>query len=587
MQVKPIIPLAPSVLKELSAGVQPAEQAAAVDKLAAEAAGKLEIVAQIFPKLEKAVLQWFLAQRPELAKALAQLFSLQEQLSAGSAGVNTGSTDNAQADNVNEKLIKILDMMKMLLISPQRENAAKSSVLVKSPPALLVLLGDLAKLKKEQSPEMQTKIDIFVAKLTKLLQDMESTTNLSDAKQKAQQQRPETPANSERTSRTADNAAPKDAHLTSKNTATGNLTDGRPIPKQESLMVTAKTEIRTMDEEAGADLSKAQNNFAGRAKAHATAPNEVQGQKDNRANSDDAGLMQPSHPGKSRNVTPRSSQGADLGNNAALLPEDEFNPGALPKNNQNTPEFMLSRPINNAAVMQQKLQELLLQFTEKLDQQEPGDKLRAVLQDIAKCIKALQINPEKDWENLLRYPVIYKQTLHKAVNLLQELINIKQSDKVHKNTAALLSEIIANLHVQTSVNQLRQENPATQTMYFQIPLQIGDEIKNGEMLVVHEREKQGNKWEIVNSWYRFYLETQYLKQVQINLHAANKQLNIQFILADETCAGIFDAQKSALQLILTQHGYDVAGITCDVGAVAPLFLFDTDGVDRKSVDIMI
>ncbi|MEM5770234.1 MAG: flagellar hook-length control protein FliK, partial [Bacillota bacterium] len=138
-----------------------------------------------------------------------------------------------------------------------------------------------------------------------------------------------------------------------------------------------------------------------------------------------------------------------------------------------------------------------------------------------------------------------------------------------------------------AVNQLRQENPAQQTMYFQIPLQIGNEIRNGEMLVVHQREKQGQKWDIASSWYRFYLETRFLGPVQINLQAVQKQLSIHFVVTGTKQSALLEQQKNQLSRILTHYGYEVADITCGVSNITPLFILDSDSADRQCVDITI
>lgn len=541
MQVNPSMSLSPSVLKGPTVGEQTAEQVDNTSKTPVDAAKQMEIVAKTLAKLENAVLQWFIEQRPELGTTLAQLLTLQEQLS----NQNTVRTTNS-TDNVNEKLLKILDMMKMLLISPKAELAAKSSATASSQ-TIFALLGELEKLKKEQSPAVQAKIDTFIAKLTNLFKDTNRAANLFDTQQNVQQQMSGTLKNTERTAE----------NITNKHTATN-------------------------DGEAELNLLKAEINNSGNGKGSSSVPNAQRQQSNTIINENDEGTKSTRKPDGEMT---RSNQGQVLEKSGAVTEEDGCNtPTPV---NRNAPELVLGQSIHKATIIQQKLQEILLQFADELNQHEPSNKVCKVLQDIAECVKSLQITPETEWENLLRYPVIYKQTLHKAVKLLQELININNSDKPHQNTVALLTEVIANLHVQTSFNQLRQESPANQTMYFQIPLQIGNEIKNGEMLVVYQREKQGTKWETVNSWYRFYLETQYIGPVQINLHAANKQLNIQFLLADENQAGLFDEKKMDLKQVLIHYGYDVVDISCGVGAVTPLFQLDVDSVKRQCIDIMI
>lgn len=595
MQVNTNMPIAQPVLKGDAAGSQSAEQVALVSKTAADTAGKTEIVTQTLAKMEKEVLQWFFAQRPELGTSLAQLLSLQEQLSKQAAGGTPGAPDN-----LNTKLVKILDMMNLLLISPENSLTAKDAM-TKSPQTLLALIEELDQLKKEQLPELQTKTENLTVKLMNLLKQMSKGGNWPTDSQQvskntvaSEQLMQEMPVMTTKTENATNNA--ETVSVLSENKSFGDRQGkeqameqtvvprekpGRGLSDDSELNKTAQKNAN--NGEAGWDLSETEGfaNKQGRGKT--IGQTAVPGEKPGTGFSDDPGLNKTTQ--KNVNIMLRSAAGQATATLESTQ-EDVFNP-AVPLDMQ-TAGLVFGQAINKATVLQQKMQEVLQQFTEQLNENEVSGGLSKVLQDMVKCIKNLQVNPETQWERLLRYPVLYKQTMHNAMKLLQELINTKSSsDHVQQNAVNLLREITANLHVQNSVNQLRQEDPANQTMYFQIPLQIGDTIKNGEILVVHQREKQGNKWSVVNSWYRFYLETQYLDQVQINLHAANKQLNIQFLLTDAAYTELFNEHKAILTQVLTHYGYDVMDITCSTETVTPFFLLDADSANRQCVDIII
>lgn len=604
MQVNQTISLPPSILKGVTAGERSTDQVTAVGNASMDAI-KMEVVAQTFAKLEHTLLQWFFTQRPELGDAFAKLLSLQEQLSSQQASgtansatntdTNTAnSTTNTAANTANSfvnldgKLLKIMDMMKMLLISPKEQLAGKSDVIMqKSPQTLLSLIGELKQIQKEQSPALQAKIDNFVTKLTQLVKQMIPTVNFSDDMSFAQLEIQDAAVPGENTSSTAKNVAVKNENAT---TPTGGDASNVPIKDQDLPVVTEQPGWPAKDEKSAAQSLKSginvQGNLAGSDTEPSPGSNTVAGEKSETVVLNGKEVLTAKSNSKSSGDIIRS-QLAQVTEPAGLIPEEEVNTGTI-LNGKRT-ESNTTYPINKAVETQQKLQEIIRQFTDAINKHEPSGKLQEVLRDLTACVKALQINPETEWESLLRYPIIYKQTLHKALKLLQEMINTKSSDNqnLHQNVINLLSEISANLHVQNSVNQLRQENPANQTMYFQIPLQVGNEIKNGEMLVVNQREKRGNKWEIVNSWYRFYLETQYLGPVQINLHAANKQLNIQFMLTDEEQVELFNSRKLNLNEVLTRYGYEVVDITCSAGEVSPLFLFDTDNANHQCIDITV
>lgn len=612
MQVNPAVPNAPAVSsKETTAAQQPAvDQVAAVNTVADAAVNDSNAVAKTFARLENALVQWFFQQRPELGNTLTQLLSLQEQLSAQLTG------DNMQAaDVINEKIVKIVDMMKLLLIAPRGEQEVQEFAQT-SPQMLLELIAELDNLKEEQPPSMQAKLDDLAAKLTNMVKQTGTGQQiLPDQQQNVQQQAAGNAVTGENVPLSAENRPVKDGSTaastanmpadSSTPTTTGETVDSQDPPVQMTKALPAGDaeaaaevlkggetgETAENDGETAARLLKSDTGAPGKPQeksplANAQQPSTAGGQapESEAVLKQDAALLKAAQNTGSDHETAGTGQGqpatASQGINAEI-----YVFGA----NSQIGEETVGQPVFKAQLLQQKLTEILRQFTEELGSEklEPDAKLVRLLNDMKECVRSLQVNADQEWDRLLQYPQIYKQVLQKALQLMQEMTDTKSNDSLQQNVLNLLNELSANLHVQNTVNQLRQDNPASQTMYFQIPLQVGQQIANGEMLVVHEREKEGNRWKIINSWYRFYLETLCLGQVQVNLHAANKQLNIQFVLTEEEQADFFNEQKDVLAQVLNRYGYDVVDITCGVGNVGPLFLTDADAANRQCIDIMI
>gem|GEM_PF-5259664 len=263
-----------------------------------------------------------------------------------------------------------------------------------------------------------------------------------------------------------------------------------------------------------------------------------------------------------------------------LLMTDQAEQTALPN---------FKQPPQNATVLQQKIYLL----AEHLSGQFAGEKvpveLSELLGKLSNSLKELAIDPVSQWERLLRYPIIYKQVLQRVTKLLQEFLNSKQTidPALRQSLIDILSETTASLHVQLSVNQLDQENPAKQQLYFQIPLQVGAEVKTGELYIIHEREKRGNKWNLTSSWYRFYLETQFIGPVDVSIQALAKQLTIKLTVTSEEQAVIFNQQRTTLRKILTDSGYDVIDIACGVGKVDFIYPFVKDNIQMQRVNVLI
>lgn len=160
-------------------------------------------------------------------------------------------------------------------------------------------------------------------------------------------------------------------------------------------------------------------------------------------------------------------------------------------------------------------------------------------------------------------------------------------DEIKQSLVSLLAETVTSLHVQQSVNKAQLENPANQYMYFQIPLQIGEQMKTGELLVINEREWKDNKWESMGSFYRFYLETQTMGPVDISIQAIEKQLTVHFSVNDPMQAELINQHTSTLRRILNDHGYGVLHISCEVSQVVPLSLAYRDYLFRQRLDITV
>lgn len=551
MQVNPTF-LLTQAMQSISAG----ERAVEKMELAGQAAintGITQAVVLNFAKLEQAILQWFFAQRPELGEAMAKLSALQNQL--GDASLTNPGDQSAE---MGDKLEKMKNLLHSLVISPEGNAEEKNTTPGKSISKLLALVAEFEQLTKAQSPAVQTKLEGVVAKLTALITQLKPGSIL--------------PGDAGASGAVAgENAGERARAGVTKKDATAPA-----LPTEELPVTSAKSTAPPRE----GNLSPLATPDTDLPEHNTGVPKPVEIMK--------AGEMQKLAPESVKTVQ----------NEAAALPstvqaggeqaEEAAGPrNGLAANPQNTADKIPGSLQSNAVAVRQKIMEILQQVTESLEEYAPSEKLRSLLQDMAACAKALQINPETAWESLLRYPLIYKQTLSKALKLLQELSNTKLSDGIQRDVVNLMQEITANMHVQNAVNQLRQENPAQQTMYFQIPLQIGNEIRNGEMLVVHQREKQGQKWDIASSWYRFYLETRFLGPVQINLQAVQKQLSIHFVVTGTKQSALLEQQKNQLSRILTHYGYEVADITCGVSNITPLFILDSDSADRQCVDITI
>lgn len=544
MQVNPTSLISLS-LQNISAGERSVEKMEIAGQAAADTGIKPQDVDINFAKLEQAMLQWFFEQRPELGEAMAKLLALQNQLS------NLSTSNMAdQSAEVNDKIEKMNNLLNSLVISPGGIAEEKTTTLGKTMQNLLALLEEFEQLKNDQSSAVQRKIDDVVTKLTVLFKQLKPGPNL--------------PGDAGTSGAVAGkNAAEsKMVGVAAEGEAELSVASSKPTvpPHEGNMPTTATQDMDLMEHNTGlpkiTDIVKAGEIQETPAEIVKTANNE----------------------------SPSSSSAVQAGWERV---EDTGPQNCLSAKTLNTAEKIPGQLQNNAVDVRKKIIEILQQVTESFAEHASSEKLRNLLQDMAACATALQVNPEAEWESLLRYPVIYKQTLSKALKLLQELSNTKFSDGIQRDVVGLMQEITANIHVQNAVNQLRQENPAQQTIYFQIPLQIGNDIRNGEILVVHQREKHGQKWDIASSWYRFYLETQFLGPVQINLQVAQKQLSIHFVVTGTEQSELLEQQKTQLSRILTHYGYEVADITCDVSTITPLFMLDTDSTDRQCVDITI
>lgn len=568
MQVNNTSQTSPSV-KGLAEGERPTEKVE-ISGQATLDTGKTQAVPQHFAKLETALLQWFFQNCPELGDTMAQISVLQQQL----------SSDNLSA-MAGDKLEKALALMNALLISPGGDTEHRNAPAGKTIQNFLALIEEFQQMIKEQSPGIRTQVDNIAVKLTDFIKQLKSASGEASVFSKNMG----TTMFSGQAS-LANNPIVTDSHMGEAMTAPTQASgkNEKVISQGENSGANDTVTGDSLSKEVPAASVQRGGNPSDSSKSFMVEHNVLA--------EPDAGEPAP-HINGTQGITtePKMEKSGEKGpvsstSGTPALPDDEGRTGLLNRN-QDVAGKLPGQVVNNAASVQKKIGELLQSLTETLDQDLPNAKLRTLLQDMASCAKSLQVNPETEWESLLRYPVIYKQTLAKAINFLQELSDLKTNDNIHGKILDLMQEVTANIHVQNSVNQLRQENPAQQTMYFQIPLKVGDDIRNGEMLVVHQREKQGNKWDILDSWYKFYLETQVLGPVQITLHAAQKQLNIQFTVTDTQQSELFEQHKSQLSQILTHYGYEVSGITCGVGTITPLFLLDTDSANRQCIDITI
>jgi hypothetical protein len=480
-------------------------------------------------QLEEQLLTWFLQQKPELGKSLALLLNLQKQLTDETQQPMTGNTKNTAM------VTEILESLKNLLIIPKEMQAGQATLLTRAQHSLLLLLKEL------QNPQAATNKGAQ-AKITDLITALHE--GLSGGEEGAIPREKQEVMHAFRPVKNPTFFNPQDGTSVSAN----NLDTG----SEPAFITTNSTSVSAEDQPDSLLTSAKQQNLS-------TDPN----------------------PGQEKNQIKNT-----------VTPENNLlNPKAVfPQQASEIPELAaLKESIRIILPQNEKVQVLLSEIAKELPEKNIPPHIKQIFTTLINTLRSLAVNPETQWDRLLQYPLIYKQTLHKTTKLLHDLLQEKAATgtSVHDKTIELLGEITANLRVQIATNQTRQDNPAHQQMYFQIPIEIGKEIKNGEMLVVHEREKNGNKWQRVVSTYRFYLETEYLGPVDIMLQAVDKQLDIAFTATEAAYADIIEAQTAGLRRILSEHGYELKEVQCRVGNVSPLLLLGIESAQHHRVNIMI
>jgi hypothetical protein len=499
-------------------------------------------------QLEEQLLTWFLQQKPELGKSLALLLNLQRQLTDETQQPMTGNTKNTAM------VTEILESLKNLLITPKEIQAGRATLLTRTQDSLLLLLKELQSPQAATDKGVQAKIADLIATLHDELSGVEEEGTIAEKKQEVM--------HAFRPVKNPTFFKPQDGTSVSAN----NLDSG-----SEPAFITTNSSSASAEDQPDSLLTSAkQQNLSADPKP---------GQKNQ--------VLEKQTPGSNVELLEQ----LNVMKNTVAPENNLLNPKAVfPQQASEIPELVaLKESIRIILPQNEKVQILLSEIATELPEKNIPPHIKQIFTTLINTLRSLSVNPETQWDRLLQYPLIYKQTLHKTTKLLQDLLQEKAATgtSVHDKTIELLGEITANLRVQIATNQTRQDNPAHQQMYYQIPIEIGKEIKNGEMLVIHEREKNGNKWQRVASMYRFYLETEYLGPVDIMLQAVDKQLNIAFTATEAAYADVIEAQSTGLRRILSEHGYDLKEIQCRVGNVSPLLLLGTDGAQHHRVNIMI
>lgn len=531
-------------------------------------AAQTEVITTKIAQLENQLFQMFFEQGPQVGQALKHLHTLQTQ------NLPKAATAATADPLIQENIAKLLDTLTALVIKPQTSTIETGLKQIQK--SMLTFFDELARIQQQASPELRAKLDKFITQLFvefPELSDLAFLAKTGLAKNPISGQNPQL------------EQAPENAL---KQGEKGNATAAQIKTGSGNADATQQAKAGSGHTDEAQQTTSDLSNTA--AKSQELVPKkfmpamEPTGVQQTTVTEEEVVTNLPVKPSPDSDTA--AFKPLIAGQKQAL--SASTTESIILSQTEQTEFAALKQPLPSLTVIQQKMDQVVNRLSGEFAEKLPAEVIK-LLNNLTSDFKSLHVNLETQWENILRYPVIYKQVLQKTIKLLQEFLRSEQATNpvLHQSLTDLLAEITANLHVQRSFNQIDQENPAKQQQYFQIPLQMDKEIKTGEMLVTHEREKRGNKWHNTSSWYRFYLETQFIGPVDVSLQAQQKQLTIKLTVTTEHQAVIFNQNKDILRKILTDNGYDVLDIACGAGTVSPIYLALKELIQQQGVDVRI
>lgn len=134
--------------------------------------------------------------------------------------------------------------------------------------------------------------------------------------------------------------------------------------------------------------------------------------------------------------------------------------------------------------------------------------------------------------------------LDESLSKLITSLEARGEDTGGSNLVPVKNQLV---NIQQSINYMRDINE--NMSYFQLPLQVNDELRSVDFFVKHKRKNQKNDDETTIF---ISLDTHYLETVQVLLEYKKSDLGIQFRLTDEATLDLLEMNKNQLEEKLTE-----------------------------------